>query len=124
MTDHAGLKNYIRASHSKDHVMLSDMAPVHINGKEYGKYHKADDTDHAGQRLAVMQTYAEWYAYSLSNLFILSPRRSGFSRLSIMRALASRHPHFPEYGVILAEKCSTMGRGCCEAMGQEGAKVL
>ncbi|CAE7299709.1 METTL24 [Symbiodinium sp. CCMP2592] len=124
MTDHAGLKNYIRANHSKDHVMLSDMAPVHINGKEYRKYHKADDTNHVGQRLAVMQTYAEWYAYSLSNLFILSPRRSGFSRLSIMRALASRHPRFPEYGVIRAEACSTMGRASCKALGQEGAKVL
>lgn len=124
MTDHAGLKNYIRANHSKDHVLLSDMAPVHINGKEYRKYHTADDKDHAAQRLAVMQTYAEWYAYSLSNLFILSPRPSGFSRLSIMRALASRHPRFPEYGVIHAQACSAMGHNSCKVLGQEGAKVL
>ena len=123
MTDHAGLKDYIRAKHSKDPVLLSDMKPVHINGKEYKKFHKADNSDHAQQRLAVMQTYAEWYAYSLSNLFVLSSH-SSFSRFSLLRALASRHQFFPEYGVINAEKCSTVGRDFCRAFGQLGNKVL
>ena len=122
MMDHAGLKQHVRTRHRQDNILLSDVTPVHINGKEYRKYHKAGKAGGAGHRLALLQTYAEWYAYSQSNLFIWN-ESSGFSRFSLMRSFASRHELFPQFGVVQTKGCSTIGREACHFMGRWGNRV-
>ncbi|CAE7807179.1 mettl24 [Symbiodinium microadriaticum] len=95
ITDHEGLKQHVRVNYTQQHVLVTD------------------DAQHTERRNTLLQTYAEWYAHSLSNLFLYSD--SGFSRTALMRALGSRSSLFAKYAVVRAEHplCSPLGRDAC-----------
>ena len=123
ITDHEGLKQHVRVNNTQQDVLVTDLRPVHINHKEYKKFHKTDDAQHTERRNTLLQTYAEWYAHSLSNLFLYS--NSGFSRTALMRALGSRSPLFAKYAVVRAEHplCSPLGRDACAIIGNTYAGI-
>ena len=119
------MKAHIRTNPAKyADVLLTDVKPVHMNGKEYKKFHTGVEGDEA-HRVALMETYAEWYAFSMSNLFLHSNSYSGFSRTSMLRALGSRTEKFPEFGIVtlVAQQCKIVGRDICPSLGAMAAYV-
>lgn len=84
-------------------VLTSKYEPVHINKKEYIKY-RQDYGNTPGFRTNLIQTYAEWYAYSRGNIFI-TDLVSGFSGTSLWSTLGSRDPQFSLFGIVDPSNC-------------------